>query len=78
VVVGTAMALLPLIGLLWTMGVRARLAHDRDAQVLVILTLVSVFAIPFPPLAPIDPKNAMLTGAILGLCSATMRLARPA
>jgi len=78
VVVGTAMALLPLIGLLWTMGVRSRLAHDRDAQVLVVLTLVSAFAVPFPPLAPIDPKNAMLTGAILGLCSATMRLARPA
>jgi hypothetical protein len=45
--------------------------------VLIVLTLVAAFAVPFPALAPIDPKNAILTGAILGLCSATMRLSRP-
>jgi len=43
----------------------------------VVVTLVAAFAVPFPALAPIDPKNAMLSGAILGLCSATMRLTRP-
>ena len=76
VVVGTALALLPVAGLLWTLAVRARFAHDRDVQVLVVVTLVAAFAVPFPALAPIDPKNAMLSGAILGLCSATMRLTR--
>jgi hypothetical protein len=78
VVVGTALGLLPLVGLLWTAVVRGRYAHDRDAQALIVLTLVAAFGVPFPALAPIDPKNAILSGAILGLCSATMRLARAA
>jgi len=78
-VVGTALGLLPLVGLLWTaLLVRRRYAHDRDAQVLIVVTLVAAFGVPFPALAPIDPKNAMLSGAILGLCSATMRLTRAA
>jgi hypothetical protein len=74
VVVGTALALLPVAGLVWAWAVRKRYAHDRENQVLIIVTLVSAFGVPFPALAPIDPKNAMLAGAILGLCSATMRL----
>jgi hypothetical protein len=74
VVVGTALALLPVAGLVWAWAVRKRYAHDRDTQVLIVLTLVAAFAVPFPALAPIDPKNAILSGAILGLCSATMRL----
>jgi hypothetical protein len=78
VVVGTALGLLPLVGLLWTAVVRRRFAHDRGAQVLIVVTLVAAFGVPFPALAPIDPKNAMLSGAILGLCSATMRLTRAA
>lgn len=78
VVVGTALGLLPLVGLLWTAVVRRRYAHDRGAQVLIVVTLVAAFGLPFPALAPIDPKNAMLFGAILGLCSATMRLTRAA
>ena len=76
--VGTALALLPVAALTWAWAVRGQYAHDRDLQVLIVLTLVAAFAIPFPALAPIDPKNAILTGAILGLCSATMRLSRPA
>jgi hypothetical protein len=76
VVVGTVLGLLPLVGLVWTAIVRSRYAHDRNAQVLIVLTLVAAFGVPFPALAPIDPKNAILSGAILGLCSATMRLAR--
>jgi hypothetical protein len=77
VLVGTVLAVLPIWALAWTWAVRGRYAHDRGSQVLIVLTLVATFGIPFPALAPIDPKNAILSGAILGLCSATMRLTGP-
>jgi hypothetical protein len=50
---------------------------DRLYRVLVVATLVAFFSPYVAVIGAADPKNAIISGFVFGLCSATMRYARP-
>ncbi len=60
----------------WYQSRRFRSA-DRPYRVLIVATLVAFFAPYVAVIGAADPKNAIISGFVFGLCSATMHYARP-
>ena len=73
IIIGTFFTLLPIYMLIYIKRQSRKLSTDRMNQVFVVTSMVAVCAPFYNVLGPIDPKNAIITGAIIGLCSATMR-----